>query len=81
MEVIKHNYPPEVDPEAMMCIGFSIFNGTYVYLFEQAAVASNPTTTLWEYRTDRRVWRKVQFGANLWTNPYAPKPKGGGCNG
>ena len=27
MEVIKHNWPEGVDPEAMLCMGFGIHNG------------------------------------------------------
>ena len=81
MEVIKHNWPEEVDPEAMLCLGFSIHNGCYVYLFEEASINTSPTQVLWEYRADRRAWRKVMFGDGIWNNPYAPKPKGGGCCG
>lgn len=78
MEVIKHNWPEGVDAEAMLCLGFSIHNGCYVYLFEEASLNMSPTQVLWEYRADRRVWRKVMFGEGIWNNPYAPKPKGGG---
>ena len=81
MEVIKHNWPEGVDPDQMMPVGFTIYNAGYVYLFEQETTMGDDTRVFWEYRADRRSWRKVMFGEGIWVNPYAPKPKGGGCNG
>ena len=81
MEIVKHNWPEGVDPGTLVDAGFTVFNGVYVYRFEELAYPDDVNRIFWEYRTDRRSWRKVMFGDNIWTSPYAPKPKGGGCNG